>query len=86
MSEQKINKKKESGVVVSNKMDRTIVVQIRRLVRHKFYGKYIRRDIKYIADDPDNSCHIGDRVLIEECRPLSKTKRWRLRSIDEKAL
>ena len=75
-----------TGIVTSSKMDKTIVVQIKNLVRHKLYGKYIRRHVKYMADDPDNSCNIGDQVMIEECRPLSKNKRWRLREIIQKAV
>ena len=86
MGELKKNKKSQFGIVVSNKMDKTIVVQIKNLVRHKLYGKYIRRHVKYMADDPDNSCNIGDQVMIEECRPLSKNKRWRLREIIQKAV
>jgi len=72
-------------VVVSDKMESTIVVRTERIVRHKLYGKMIRRHTKYLAHDPDNSCKIGDKVVIEECRPLSKRKRWRLREIAEKA-
>ena len=79
-------KKSQFGIVVSNKMDKTIVVQIKNLVRHKLYGKYIKRHMKYMAADPDNLCNIGDKVMIEECRPLSKNKRWRLREITEKAV
>ena len=73
------------GIVVSDKMTNSIVVKTERLVRHKLYGKMIRRHKKFMADDPNNSCGIGDRVLIEECRPLSKNKRWRLREVVEKA-
>ena len=80
------NKKTKVGVVVSDKMDKSIVVETERLIRHKLYGKYIRRHVKYMADDPDSLCKIGDRVLIEECRPLSKKKRWRLLEIVEKAV
>lgn len=76
----------KTGVVVSNAMDKSVVVRTERILRHKLYGKYIRRHIKYIAHDTDNSCNIGDRVLIEECRPLSKRKRWRVREILEKAV
>jgi len=86
MVELKKNKKTQTGVVVSNKMDKTIVVRSEKIVRHKLYGKYMRRHIKYVADDQDNLCNIGDQVLIEECRPLSKRKRWRLRKIVAKAL
>lgn len=73
------------GVVVSDKMTSSIVIETARLVPHKLYGKMIRRHKKYMADDPENSCTIGDQVIIEECRPLSKNKRWRLREIVKKA-
>lgn len=86
MVELKKNKKTQTGVVLSNKMDKTIVVRSEKIVRHKLYGKYLRRHIKYVADDQDNLCNIGDQVMIEECRPLSKRKRWRLREILTKAL
>lgn len=86
MSDIKKSKKTRFGVVVSNKMDKSAVVQTEQLVRHKLYGKFIRRNMKYMADDPENSCNIGDRVMIEECRPLSKRKRWRVRVIVEKAV
>jgi len=78
-------KKTRIGVVVSNKMDKSIVVRTERIIRHQLYGKTLRRHVKYMADDQQNQCNIGDRVLIEECRPLSKSKRWRLREIVEKA-
>jgi len=86
MGDVKKAKKVKIGVVVSNKMDKSAVVQTERLVPHKLYGKFMRRNVKYMADDPDNACSIGDRVLIEECRPLSKRKRWRVREIVEKAV
>lgn len=86
MVAEKANKKSKVGVVVSNKMDQSIVVRTERLVRHPLYGKFIRRQVKYMADDPESLCNIGDKVLIEECRPLSKRKRWRLREIVEKAV
>jgi len=88
MAEVETNKKKRSmtGVVVSAKMDKSVVVQTERLVRHKLYGKFMRRHVKFMADDPENNCKIGDLVMIEECRPLSKNKRWRLREILERAL
>ena len=73
------------GVVVSDKMTNSIVIETARLVAHKLYGKMIRRHKKYMADDPQNICCTGDLVLIEECRPLSKNKRWRLRQIIKKA-
>lgn len=73
------------GVVVSDKMTNSIVIETARLVPHKLYGKMIRRHKKYMADDPQNMCAVGDQVIIEECRPLSKNKRWRLREIVKKA-
>ncbi|MBC8207635.1 MAG: 30S ribosomal protein S17 [Desulfobulbaceae bacterium] len=84
MSESNKVRKTRTGSVVSNRMEKSIVVQVERTVRHKVYGKYIKRTVKYVADDPENQCQIGDLVLIEECRPLSKRKRWRLRSILDK--
>jgi len=82
----KKSKKTRVGSVISNKMDKSIVVLVEQLVKHKFYGKFIRRRKKFMAHDPDNTCNIGDKVLIEEYRPLSKMKRWRLRSIVERAV
>ena len=69
MSDTKIARKTRIGSVVSNKMDKSVVVQVERRVRHKFYGKFILRRARYMADDPGNICNIGDRVMIEECRP-----------------
>lgn len=86
MSETKKSKKTRVGLVISNKMDKSAVVQTDQLIKHGLYGKYIRRRVKYMAHDPENLCSIGDRVLIEECRPLSKQKRWRVREIIEKAV
>jgi len=86
MSDTKIARKTKVGSVVSNKMDKSVVVQVDRLIRHKLYGKFIRRRVKYMADDPNNVCNIGDLVMIEECRPLSKNKRWRIRSVVEQAV
>ena len=74
-----------SGTVVSNKMDKTITVLVERRVQHPVYGKVIRRSTKIHAHDEDNACSIGDTVTVSECRPLSKTKTWMLKSIDEKA-
>ena len=86
MSDKKIARKTKVGSVISNKMDKSVVVQVDRRIRHKLYGKYISRRVKYMADDPNNVCNIGDVVLIEECRPLSKNKRWRVRSVVEQAV
>jgi small subunit ribosomal protein S17 len=78
--------KTRTGIVVSDKMDKTVVVQVDRLVRHPMYKKYVRRRAKYTAHDETNSCKVGDRVLIRETRPLSKTKRWRVSEIIERAV
>jgi small subunit ribosomal protein S17 len=85
MSETKIARKTKIGSVISNKMDKSVVVQVDRRIRHKLYGKFMRKRVKYMADDPNNICNVGDLVLIEECRPLSKNKRWRVRSVVEQA-
>ena len=86
MSESRIARKTIIGSVISNKMDKSVVVQVERRIPHKLYGKFIRRRVKYMADDPNNICNVGDVVLIEECRPLSKNKRWRVRSVLEQAV
>lgn len=78
--------KTREGVVVSNKMDKTVVVRIDRLAPHPKYKKYTRRRITVKAHDAENTCGIGDRVLIAETRPLSRDKRWRVRTILERAL
>lgn len=74
-----------SGVVSSDKMDKTVIVMVNRLVRHPVYKKYIRKRTKVKAHDEKNECHIGDKVLLVETRPLSKDKRWRVREILERA-
>jgi len=79
------NKKQFIGVVVSDKMDKTVVVMVERLVKHPLYKKYIRRRRKFMAHDEENACRAGDKVLIEETRPLSRHKRWRVRQILERA-
>jgi len=79
------NRKTQIGVVVSDKMDKTVVVRIDRLVKHPVYNKYIKRSAKYKAHDSENSCKIGDRVLIVETRPLSKDKCWKVRQIIDKS-
>lgn len=79
------NRKTRIGKVVSDKMDKTIVVAIETLVRHPLYGKSMKRTTKFKAHDENNECKIGDRVEIMETRPLSKDKRWRLVEIIEKA-
>ncbi len=79
------NRRTISGVVISNKMDKTIVVRVERLVKHSVFQKYIRQFVKYKAHDEDNECRVGDKVVIVESRPLSKDKRWRMQSILERA-
>lgn len=74
------------GTVVSNKSDKTIIVRVETLVKHPLIKKYIRRHKKYAAHDPENTCNIGDQVQIVEFRPMSRTKRWHLVSILEKAV
>lgn len=78
-------RKTEVGKVVSNKMDKTIVVAIEDSVKHPLYKKIIKRTVKLKAHDENNECSIGDRVRVMETRPLSKEKRWRLVEIIEKA-
>lgn len=73
----------QEGVVVSDKMDKTVVVKVDRLVKHSVYNKYIKRSVTYKVHDENNSCKVGDRVQIIECRPLSKDKRWNLKQISE---
>jgi len=74
------------GTIVSNKMDKTVVVMVERLVKHPLYHKYIKRRAKFAAHDENNACQVGDKVLITGSRPLSKTKRWRVSEIVVKAV
>ncbi|PWT71070.1 MAG: 30S ribosomal protein S17 [Proteobacteria bacterium] len=74
-----------TGRVVSDKMDKTVTVLVERRVQHPLYGKFVGRSKKYHAHDEKNECHTGDTVMIEECRPLSKTKAWRVVKLVEKA-
>ena len=78
-------RKERIGEVVSNKMDKTIVVAVRRKVKHPIYGKFVNKTTKFAAEDAENACGEGDVVRIMETRPLSKTKRWRLVEIIERA-
>ena len=78
-------RKERVGVVSSNKMEKSIVVAEVRRVKHALYGKYVLSTKKYVAHDETNDCNIGDKVKIMETRPLSKTKRWRLVEILERA-
>ncbi|WP_300158041.1 30S ribosomal protein S17 [Solidesulfovibrio sp.] len=86
MEEHKSNRRQLTGVVVSDKADKTIVVMVETLVQHPLYKKYIRRRKKFMAHDPQNDCGIGDTVSIIEHRPLSARKRWHLVKIMEKAV
>lgn len=79
------NPKVRNGVVVSDKMDKTVVVRVERFFKHPVYKKYVRRHQKYMAHDELNACRIGDTVEIVETRPLAKNKCWRVRAIVQKA-
>lgn len=78
-------RKQRIGVVVSNKMDKTIAVQVERRLMHPIYGKTLKRTKNFFAHDEENTCKVGDKVRIMETRPLSKNKRWRLVEIIERA-
>ena len=75
----------KEGVVISDKMDKTAVVEVERLVMDPLYGKYLKRRSRFMAHDEKNECKIGDRVRIQESRPLSRRKRWVVKAILEKA-
>jgi small subunit ribosomal protein S17 len=79
------HRKSRTGVVISDKMDKTIVVQIDQMVMHPVYKKFVRKRLKYQAHDEHQTAKLGDKVLIEECRPLSRHKRWRLTQVIEQA-
>ena len=85
MTEERTLRKVRVGMVVSDKMDKTVVIAIEDNVKHPVYGKIIKRTLKVHAHDEENQCGIGDKVRIMETRPLSKTKRWRVVEIIEKA-
>lgn len=74
------------GTVIGNQMDKTVKIQVMKLVKHKLYRKYIKRRANFSAHDHKNECRIGDKVIISETRPISKTKRWRVINIIEKAV
>ncbi len=78
---QRGNAKTLTGIVVSDKMDKTVVVLVERLVKHPVYKKYVRRRKRFAAHDEANECRVGDTVLIRQSRPLSRTKRWRVSKI-----
>ncbi|MCG3202127.1 MAG: 30S ribosomal protein S17 [Gammaproteobacteria bacterium] len=81
-----VNRRVLVGEVVSTKMDKTIAVRVDRMVAHPIYKKYVRKSTKFLAHDEGNECREGDTVAIEECRPLSKRKSWRLQRIIERAV
>ena len=85
MSEQQATNRVLQGRVISDKMDKTVTVLVERRVKHPLYGKFIRRSTKVHAHDEANECGMGDVVMVEQCRPLSKNKSWRLVKIVEKA-
>lgn len=78
-------RKERIGVVVSNKMEKSVVVAVKRKVKHPIYGKFVNKTTKFVAHDQKNDCNEGDTIRIMETRPLSKTKRWRLVEIIERA-
>jgi small subunit ribosomal protein S17 len=87
LEENRRNKRKTlTGIVVSDRMDKTVVVEVVRVVQHPSYKKYIKRKKKYMAHDEENRCKVGDKVIIMESRPLSRHKRWRVIKTIEKAL
>ena len=85
MTEERALRKTRVGMVVSDKMDKTVVIAIEDNVKHPVYGKIIKHTLKVHAHDEENTCGIGDKVKIMETRPLSKTKRWRIVEVIEKA-
>jgi small subunit ribosomal protein S17 len=85
MNEEVKSNRRLTGRVVSDAMDKTVTVLVERRVKHPLYGKFIRRSTKIHAHDEDNACGRGDLVTVEQCRPLSKTKSWRLLEIVERA-
>ncbi|MCG3164851.1 MAG: 30S ribosomal protein S17 [Bacteroidia bacterium] len=78
-------RKERIGIIVSDKMDKSIVVAVERKVKHPMYGKFVKKTSKFVAHDEKNEAHVGDTVRIIETRPLSKTKNWRLQEIIERA-
>jgi len=85
MSDERNRRKMRVGTVVSDRMQKTVVVSIERLVKHPVYGRYVRRRSKFKVHDEQNTCHIGDVIRFVETRPLSKDKRWRFVEVVERA-
>jgi len=79
-------KRQVIGTVISDRMDKTVVVLVERLVKHQLYHKYIKKRSKFAAHDENNTCRVGDKVMIIQSRPLSKTKRWRVSKVLKKAV
>ena len=82
----KVPLRERQGVVLKNYMDKTVVVEVTRRFRHRKYMKFLKRRVRYKAHDQENACNIGDVVILEETRPLSKTKRWRVKEIVQRAV
>ena len=80
------HRKHRQGVVVSNKMDKTVTVKVTRRFKHKLFKKYVQTSKKYMAHDESNECSIGDEVILAETRPLSRNKRWRVSQVVKKAV
>ena len=80
-----VRKRRIQGMVTSEAMDKTIAVELITYRRHRLYGKPVQSRNKFLAHDPENECHVGDEVVIEECRPLSRRKTWRLREVLQRA-
>lgn len=78
------NRRRLTGHVVKDKMNKTVTVRVDRMVKHPLYGKYVRRSTNYHVHDENNECHTGDTVLIEESRPISKTKSWKVAQLVER--
>jgi small subunit ribosomal protein S17 len=85
MSDQAADNRTLQGRVVSDKMNKSITVEIERRVKHPIYGKFVRRTTKVHAHDENNECQVGDLVVVEQCRPLSKTKKWRFIKLIDRA-
>ena len=85
METRKNTRRERVGVVVSNSMDKSIVIAVKQKVKHPIYGKFVNKTSKFMAHDEENSCNVGDMVRISETRPMSKNKRWRLIEIVERA-
>lgn len=84
MSEQAAENRTLQGRVISDRMDKTITVMVERRVKHPLYGKFVRRSTKVHAHDENNECRVGDVVVVEQCRPLSKTKTWKFTKLVER--